>query len=106
MGLEVEYMRPQREALKPLSIEKYFSEDTLSVHLKEGAVPMAKRGKVGDFSLVRIAEKPLTDRELRDISREILERAKLDPEGYVEIEKMGAAVIQIGSMRIAIAKPP
>lgn len=106
MGLEVEYIRPQREALKPLSIEKYFTEDTLSVHLKEAAVPMAKRGKVGDFSLVRIAEKPLTDRELRDISREILERAKLDPEGYVEIEKMGAAVIQIGSMRIAIAKPP
>ena len=106
MGLEVEYMRPQREPLKPLTIEKYFTDDTLSIHLKEGAVPMAKRGKVGDFSLVRISENPLNDRELRDYSREILERAKLDPEGYIEIEKMGAAVIQIGPMRIAIAKPP
>jgi ATPase len=106
MGLEVEYMRPQREPLKPLTIEKYFTDSTLSIHLKEGAMPMAKRGRVGDFNLVRISENMLNDRELRDISREILERAKLDPEGYIEIEKMGAAVIQIGPMRIAIAKPP
>ena len=44
MGLDVEYVRPQRDAIKPISLEKYFTEDTLSVHLKEGAVPMAKRG--------------------------------------------------------------
>jgi ATPase len=106
MGLKVEYMRPQREAIKPLSIEKYFTDDTLSIHLKEGAVPMAKRGKVGDFNLVRLSERPLTDRELRDLSREIYERTKADPEGYVEMEKMGASVIQLGPMRIAIAKPP
>src|SRR5512136_717628 len=106
MGLEVEYMRPQREALKPLSLEKYFTEDTLSVHLKESAVPMAKRGKVGDFSLVRLSERPLSERELRDMSREIFERAKADPEGYVEMEKIGATIIQLGPMRIAIAKPP
>jgi len=106
MGLDVEYVRPQREAIKPLSLEKYFTEDTLSVHLKEGAFPMAKRGKVGDFSLVKIGEKPMSERELRDLSREIFERAKLDPEGYVEMEKTGASVVQLGPMRIAIAKPP
>jgi len=106
MGLDVEYVRPQREAIKPLSLEKYFTDDTLSVHLKEGAVPMAKRGKVGDFSLMKIGEKPMSERELRDISREIFERAKLDPEGYVEMEKTGASVVQLGPMRIAIAKPP
>lgn len=106
MGLDVEYVRPQREAIKPLSLEKYFTEDTLSVHLKEGAIPMAKRGHVGDFSLVRLGERSLSERELRDLSREIYERAKADPEGYVEMEKIGAAVIQLGPMRIAIAKPP
>jgi len=106
MGLDVEYVRPQREAIKPLSLEKYFTEDTLSVHLKEGAVPMAKRGKVGDFSLMRLGERPLYERELRDLSREIQERTKADPEGYVEMEKIGATVIQLGPMRIAITKPP
>ena len=106
MGLDVEYVRPQREAIKPLSLDKYFTEDTLSVHLKESAVPMAKRGRVGDFSLVRLSERPLSERELRDLSREIYERAKADPEGYVEMEKIGAAIIQLGPMRIAITKPP
>jgi ATPase len=106
MGIDVEYVRPQRDPIKQLSLEKYFTEDTLSVHLKEGAVPMAKRGKVGAFSLVRIGDKPHTDRDLRDISREIFERVKADPEGYIEMEKIGATVVQLGPMRIAIAKPP
>jgi len=30
----------------------------------------------------------------------------LDPEGYVEMEKIGATIIQLGPMRIAITKPP
>jgi len=106
MGIDVEYVRPQRDAIKSISLEKYFTEDTLSVHLKEGAVPMAKRGKVGAFTLMRLSEKPLSDKELRDMSREIFERVKVDPEGYIEMEKIGAAVIQLGPMRIAIAKPP
>ena len=76
MGLDTEYVRPQREAIKPLSLDKYFTEDTLSVHLKEGAVPMAKRGRVGDFNLVRLGERPLYERELRDLSREIQERTR------------------------------
>ena len=106
MGIEVEYVRPQRDPIKQLSLEKYFTDDTLSIHLKEGTIPMAKRGKVGDFSLVRIADKPLSERDLRDISREIFDRVKVDPEGYIELEKIGATVIQLGPMRIAIAKPP
>jgi len=106
MGLDVEYVRPQRDAIKPISLEKYLTEDTLSVHLKEGAVPMAKRGRVGDFTLVRLGERPLSDRELRDMTREIFERAKADPEGFVEMEKIGASIIQLGPVRIAIARPP
>ncbi len=106
MGIDVEYVRPQRDPIKQLSLEKYFTDDTLSIHLKEGTIPMAKRGKVGDFSLVQIADKPLTERDLRDISREIFDRVKVDPEGYIELEKIGATVIQLGPMRIAIAKPP
>ena len=56
--------------------------------------------------MVRLGERPLSERELRDLSREIYERAKVDPEGYVEMEKMGASIVQLGPMRIAITKPP
>ncbi|HNR57315.1 MAG TPA: ATPase, T2SS/T4P/T4SS family, partial [Methanothrix sp.] len=106
MGLEVEYVRPQREEIKPISLEKYFTPDTLSVHLKEGTIPMAKRGKVGEFNLVKIGNRSLSERDLRDMVREIFERVKSDPGAHIEMEKIGAAVAQLGPMRIAIARPP
>jgi ATPase len=40
------------------------------------------------------------------LAQEILERAKRDPDGFIEVEKRGIAVVQIGSMRIAIARRP
>lgn len=106
MGLDVEYIRPERDEIKKLSIERFFTEDTLSVHLKEDAIPMAKRGAVGAFKLVKLDDKPIREKDLREMAREIIERAKLDPEGYIEIEKNGATVVQLGPMRIAITRPP
>ena len=38
------------------------------------------------------------------MAQEILERAKRHPDGFIEIEKRGVTVVQIGSMRIAIAR--
>ncbi len=40
------------------------------------------------------------------LAQEILERAKRDPDGFIEVEKRGITVVQIGSMRIAIARRP
>ncbi|MHC1571928.1 MAG: ATPase, T2SS/T4P/T4SS family [Methanosarcinales archaeon] len=105
-GLRVEYLPPEREEPLPLGIEEYFTEDTLSVHLKEGAVPLAKRGSVGDQTLVKIGDLPLDCDLLRGLAREILERSKRDKDGFVEIDHGGATVVQLGSMRIAITRPP
>ncbi|RLG27102.1 ATPase [Methanosarcinales archaeon] len=105
-GLRVEYLPPEREEPLPLGVEEYFTEYTLSVHLKEGAVPLAKRGSVGDQMLVRIDDTPLGGVFLKDLAREILERAKRDKDGFVEIDHGGATVVQLGNMRIAIARPP
>src|SRR5660398_271124 len=46
-GLNVEYLMPLMEELKALAIEDYFTDDTLSVHLKVNVQPCAKRGTVG-----------------------------------------------------------
>ncbi|MHC1631436.1 MAG: ATPase, T2SS/T4P/T4SS family [Methanotrichaceae archaeon] len=106
MGIDVKYIRSMREGIKPLTLEKYFTPDTLSVHLKEHAAPMAKRGKVGEFNLIKIGKNTLSESELREMVREIFEHAKVDPRGQIEMEKVGAAVVQLGPMRIAIARPP
>ena len=105
-GLNVEYLMPLMEELKALTIEDFFSEDTLSVHLKVNVPPMAKRGSVGKQKLIIIKEEPSTEKELRTITRELIERAKRDPDSHLEIEYEGVMVFQIGSMRIAVAQPP
>ena len=105
-GLNVEYLMPLMEELKALGIEDYFTEDTLSVHLKVNVQPCAKKGTVGKQKLVRIGEEASTEKELQTLTRELIERTKHDPDSHLEIECEGVMVFQIGSMRIAVARPP
>jgi ATPase len=105
-GLEVEYLPPILEGLKKLAIEDYFTADTLSVHLKVKVIPMAKRGSIGNQKLVKIRKEPSSQEELHTITKELIERAKHDPDSNLEINYAGAMVFQIGSMRIAVAQPP
>lgn len=105
-GLNVEYLYPKMEELKPLHIEDFFTKDTLSVHLKANVPPMAKRGTIGKQKLVQVRDEVCTDTELRGIIRELIERAKRDPNSYLEIDYTNLTVFQIGSMRIAAAQPP
>jgi ATPase len=89
-----------------LEFEKFFEEDTMSVHLKEGVSPWAKRGKPGNFQLIKLDEKKSTYLELTNIIREISEASRVNRAGSVEISRNGATVIQYGTFRIAITRPP
>ncbi len=108
-GLEVEYIYPKvldPSEFRSLKIEHFFTDDTMSVHLKNNVLPMAKKGPVGNVRYVSIREEPATSSELSSISRELIERARLDPESFIEMSSSGATVLQIRNMRIAIAHPP
>jgi ATPase len=48
----------------------------------------------------------MTEYELRSMAQELLERAKRDPDGFIELERRGITVVQIGSLRISIARRP
>jgi ATPase len=89
-----------------LKFESFFTEDTISVHLKENCVPLAKRGKPGNFKLVEIGDKKLTYDEINEIIKEISEAARISEQGSIEINRSGALVIQLGNYRISIARPP
>jgi len=104
-GVKVEYI-PAEIKTTGLKFEKFFTEDTLSVHLKEDVPPLAKRGKPGRFELVKIREEPCTAEEIEGITREISEATRISEEGYVEVSRAGATVLQLGNYRIAIARPP
>ncbi|MBI5253146.1 MAG: Flp pilus assembly complex ATPase component TadA, partial [Euryarchaeota archaeon] len=104
-GIEVLYLEPKKIKRK-LSILKFFDDATMSVHLRDKVVPMAKRGKPGEIKLVRLSDKACTEKELVEIAREIIEYAKVDRDSFIEIEREGATVVQVRQLRIAIARPP
>ena len=88
-----------------LQFEKYFDNDTMSVHLKEGTCPFAKKGVPGNLKLIRLEENKLSAGEIYEITKEILEQSR-SKKGFTEINKDGATVIQLGTYRIAITKEP
>lgn len=104
-GVNVVYVA-KRDFREEPSFLRFFDERTMSVHLKENVPPMAKKGRPGDFKLVKIGEKPLSAEEIKEIANEIVERARSEPNAYVEMDLNGATVVQYREYRIAIAYPP
>lgn len=105
-GLDVVYLKPQMGDFSPLLIDQFFDEGTVGVYLKERVPPIVRKGSMKEMRLVKIREMAMTEHELRSLAQEILERAKRDPNGFIEIEKRGVTIVQIGSMRISIARRP
>ncbi len=103
-GIRVIFVR--NKVRKRLTIEKFFDENTMSVHLKEGVVPYAKKGVPGKWSYVPIGDKPLTREELENIIREIYEETRDAADAFIEIERPGSTIIQLRSYRIVITRPP
>ena len=104
-GIPVYFFKQQYKE-KPLSIEKFFDEDTMSIHLKENIVPMAKKGTPGHVNFEVLSEKRYSYKELKKIVDEILDKAKSDPKTYLESEKEGSFIVQSREYRISIAYPP
>ena len=89
-----------------LEFLKYFDSETMSIHLKENQLPLAKKGSPGSFELIRISDEILTRARLELISKQILDTTKTFESSTIEISKTGADVIQYKDYRIAITKPP
>ena len=104
-GIDVQY-HSSRPSTENLGFLKFFDDKTMSVHLKEGLPPMAKRGLPGDFELAKIGDETLARDYLQGITNEIVEAARSVDSGNIEISKPGAMVIQHNDYRIAITKPP
>ncbi|WP_238478708.1 PINc/VapC family ATPase [Natranaeroarchaeum sulfidigenes] len=105
-GLDVEYISPRVEDVGTLSIEEYFDELTMSVHLKTGVVPMAKRGEIGEMHYEEIREDILSEADMKEYANEIESSAKESPDGFIELSEPGMTIVQFRDYRIAIARPP
>lgn len=90
---------------KKMKIEKFFGNDTMSLHLREGIEVMAKKGKPGKWQLISIGKK-INKEALKRIEKEIIEAARQREDGFIEIDRKHSTVIQIGTYRIVITRPP
>ena len=106
MGMSVIYIPPRVTSLEQLRIEKLFDENTMSIHIKEGAPIVAKKGTPGNWVLVELTSSPLSREQVEEMAREIVEAARRRQDGFIEIDREGSTIIQLGSFRIVITRPP
>ncbi len=104
-GIDVLYFSPET-AVRKLKLEKFFDETTMSVHLRENVVPYAKKGFPGKWNFIPLRKKELSQEEVQEISREIIEDSKLRRDGFIEIEREGSTIVQLGKYRVVVTKPP
>ena len=105
-GLTVEYIEPRTEAIEDLAIKQFFDEQTMSVHLRAGERPRAKRGAIGDMHYEVIRENVTDEGQLKNWAQEIENSARADPDGFIELSEPGMNIVQFREYRIAIARPP
>ena len=108
-GLEVMYVKEKALIENgPLSLKllEYFDDTTMSVHLKRGLPPYAKKGSPGNWFLEKIGSEKISAKLIEEIAIEIIEMVREDEHSFVEIEKIGAVVAQLREFRIVITRPP
>lgn len=103
-GVDVEHI--PRQAKKTMPLESFFTPHTQSVHLKVGVLPLAKVGKPGHIDLIKLSNKLVEEDELKEIIDDIMFKARTEEDSFIEIGNKGALVVQMGSYRIAITRPP
>ncbi|MEM0127737.1 MAG: PINc/VapC family ATPase [Thermoplasmatales archaeon] len=102
-GIKAIYLEPIQEFSR--RIETFFSENTMSVHLKEDTKPRFKVGKPGSWEL-KYGTSVVSRDEMSIIANDIIERARNDPKSLIELDTKGATVVQLGNIRIVITRPP
>ena len=109
-GIKHHYLRPMVHDtdLTKLQLWQFFDPQTMSVHLKADCIPMVKRGRPGEvvYETHKPGSREMKHSELRALVRECIEFTKRDYNSFLEMEKKGCTVIQLGPMRITIAQPP
>src|SRR3989338_1255629 len=104
-GIQVHFIERVKTG-KILGIETFFDQTTMSVHLREKVCPMRKCGRPGDWAFITVRETPLTAEEIKEYSREIIEETSARDDGFIEIERPGSTIVQLGNYRIVITRPP
>ncbi|MBR9693358.1 Flp pilus assembly complex ATPase component TadA [Candidatus Woesearchaeota archaeon] len=103
-GVPVEFHEMVAEG--EMDIEEFFKPDTMSVHIKENCLIRSKRGQPGAWTFDTVTKKKVTREDVERYAKQIVETAQVRRDGFVEIERAGSTICQVGKYRIVITRPP
>ena len=95
----------------PDALEALLEDDVHTVFLKAECPPRVKRGTIGQLKLVEVEDSgtdwdTLRVEALSDELAELVEDNRHRSDCFLEIDRKGCRVIQLGDLRIACAWPP
>ncbi|ADQ68316.1 ATPase [Halogeometricum borinquense DSM 11551] len=105
-GIDVEFVEARTRGSGDLVIEEFFDDETMSVHLKTGTKPKAKRGAIGEMHYQTISEEVSDEETMKAWADDIENSARASPNGFVELAEPGMSIVQFRDYRIALARPP
>jgi ATPase len=94
------------EEERTFALEKYFDKSTMSVHIKENCQVKAKKGKPGDWEYVTVSEESPDREAVKNLAKAITEETNARADGFIEADRKGSTIIQLGNNRIVITRPP
>jgi len=97
---------PEKERVSKFRLEDFFDENTMSIHLIENLIPLAKKGTPRLWKLEKISEEPITHRELDDLIHSLLVICRREKDSNIEIRHENVFVIQHKQYRIVITRSP
>jgi len=106
-GVETLFVQPKKKTQnKSLMIEEYFKEETMSIHLKQGAPAYIKQGTPGNIRFTKVSEIILSKEYIKGLAEEIVEKAQVFEDTFIEIDRPLSTIVQYADMRIVICEPP
>ena len=94
----------------PDHLESLLMEDVHTVFLKADCPPRVKRGAIGSLSLVEVESSTVWDTlQLEQLEEDLVglvEEHRHRSDCFLEIDRKGCRVIQLGDLRITSAWPP
>ncbi|MEF8801799.1 MAG: ATPase, T2SS/T4P/T4SS family, partial [Halolamina sp.] len=111
-SIEVDYVEPivDTEEAEPetegLAIEEFFTEDTMSVHLRSNTQPKAKRGELGEMTYRPIDDEATSEEQMEEWATDVVDTARASSKGFLELSEEGMDIVQYRDYRVAVAQPP
>ncbi|MDD3263618.1 MAG: ATPase, T2SS/T4P/T4SS family [Candidatus Nanoarchaeia archaeon] len=87
-------------------LNDFFKDDTLSIHFKENIVPYVKKGRPGDILIENFGNKIYNKKDMEEVISKILYEVEIMENSFIEIDREGSTILQLGLFRIVILKVP